>query len=427
VTVSTIPVRPPGSFSSIRSSDAHSTAGRSTLELAVGREPPVTLLYVELDSRIYVLPSFPPGEWFVGAVREGRAEVRWPDGSTGFLTARLRDGSAILARLRDRVESKYGEGTWKRYFAQASAALELTPGSRRDSVGPLDRVRGEFDAVADAYDARVSAQPVERYLKDRVAAFAVNALEGLDPILEVGPGTGYHTLPLLAAGHRVVAVDISERMLGQLRSRATSSGFADRLEVRCGPASELGRVMSDFPDGAFGGVFSAFGALDLERDLGELAPVLHRLVRPSGRFVLTSLNRPGWSPLFWELAMGRPRTAGARLRRSIPADGIRYPLTLYPRTPTDWDEALRPSFERLAVVGVSVLAPPFNANRPVRVLGRSGTGRLRRWDEWLTARRISWAASEWLFLTYLRTNDDGPAKSSSTGPPPAPAPRRAAG
>lgn len=389
--------------SALAMSDADRVAGRPTIELTVGRRPPVRLLYVELDSRIYVLPSFPPGDWFGGAVREGQAEIRWPDGSTRLAAARLEGDATLLAHLREQVESKYGEGTWKKYFGRGSVALELSPASVSTPFGPLDRVRGEFDSVAEAYDERVSSQPVERYLKDRVASLAGNALRGLDPILEIGPGTGYHTLPLLAAGHRVVAVDISERMLERLSARATEMGLAGRLQVRRGSTAELGRVMAESPDGSFSGVFSAFGALDLEGDLGAVVPVLRRLVRPGGRFVLTSLNRPGWSPLFWDLALARPRAAGARLRPSIPPDGIRYPLRLFPRAPKDWDEALHPAFEREAAVGVSVLAPPFNANRPVRSLGPTGTRRLRRWDQWLTERPFSWAAAEWLFLTYRRT------------------------
>lgn len=397
-------------------------AGRSTLEFRVGTRPPVTLLYVELDSHLFVLPSFPSGDWFSGAVREGRAEIRWPDGTVVPNSVRLRVEAELTSRLRERIESKYGAGTWARYFVRASAALELTPSTGTSASGRLDQVRDEFDAVAEEYDTRVSAQPVERYLKDRVADLAVRALDGLDPILEIGPGTGYHTLPLLAAGHRVVAVDISEQMLRQLRAHVASRGWSGRLETRTGPASELETLLADLGDASIGGAFTAFGALDLEPELAGTARTLARVVRPGGVFALTSLNRPGWAPFIWELAMGRPGAAGARLGHTIRPNRIRFPLELHPRSPSDWDGTLGSSFVREFAGGVSVLAPPFETRRPIELLGRAGVEKIQRWDRWFSRQSSAWAASEWLFLTYRRRDpidrtatESGPRHSPPTG------------
>ncbi|HYA71240.1 MAG TPA: methyltransferase domain-containing protein [Thermoplasmata archaeon] len=390
-------------------------SGRSAIELIVRGRAPVPLLFVGLDSRVYVLPSDPPGDWLSAAVREGEVDVRWPDGTLQRAAARLRSGRPLLEALQARLAEKYGAAVWTKYFATTRVALELTPGESPPERDPHDRIRGEFDSVADVYDGRLAQQPVEQYLKERVADLAIRALEGLDPILEIGPGTGYHTLRLLAAGHRVVAVDISERMLEQLQARATAGGWADRLELRLGAAAELAAATRSDRPGSFGGAFSAFGALDLERDLTSTVDALARLVRPTGRFAFAALNRPGWSPVLWELAMARPLAAGARLRPTIPADVIRYPLTLYPRSPLDWDRMLAPRFVGESVQAVSVLAPPFDASRPLRLLSAAGARKLRGYDAWLANRRSAWLASEWLFLSYRRLGDPAQAGAAANG------------
>ncbi len=384
---------------------------RRTIELAYSDAPPVRLLYVEEGPTVYVRPTRDAGAWFSGAMREGQVELAWPDGARGRRLVRLVEPGPRTAFVRALFEEKYGTQTCLRYFDGSDSALALIapedgwiPSGRTD----VERIRGEFDAAADFYDARVSAHPIDVYLKDRVSAFAEAAFEDRDPLLEIGPGTGYHTRRLLAAGHRVVAVDLSGGMLRRLRSSAEGAAWASRLELREGPVVELARVLSDLPDGYFAGMFSAFGALDLEPEVRAIASALARLIRPAGRLAFTSLNRPGWTPLLWELARGRPRAAAARTLRTIPPGRIEYPLALYPRQPSDWDGVLSPAFAREDVRGISTLSPPFDPRRLLRSIGSRGSRRLRRWDQWISDRPVSWPASEWLFLTYRRVGSPVP-------------------
>ena len=380
---------------------------RETIELLSDGEAPIPLLFARLGSSIYVVPSDPPGAWYSRAVRNGSVTFRTPGEKEVSATVHLREDQATMESVEGSFRTKYGSVVWDRYFAGAKSVLELDLSVPIMRPEEGDRIRGEFNAAADYYDGRIAQQPVEIYLKDRVAEIAVESLRGLDPILELGPGTGYHTSRLAKAGHRILAIDISERMLQQLRARARREGWADRLEVREGSAFQVEEVLKDVPDGSFGGAFSAFGALDLESDLTGTARALSRIVRPDGRFVLTTLNRPGWSPLLWELAMARPRAAAYRLRTAIPPGGIRYPLTLYPRSPSDWDRVLSPEFRRNFAQGISVLAPPFDATRALRFFGDEGGRRILRWDHWLTRRRSATRAAEWVFLSYRRATTSG--------------------
>lgn len=388
--------------SPIQSVGRSPATARSAIELTAETQPTVRLLFVEHRARTYVIPSDPSSAWFAAAVRERSCRVRWPDGRESLSTSSIVEDPGLRGRLQELFQSKYGAKVWMTYFEGRTEVLEIDPNRLPPPPTAAERIRGEFDAVSSSYDASIARQPIERYLKDRVIALSLDSLRALDPILEVGPGTGYHTLPLLAAGHRVVAVDISERMLEQVRRRADRAEMGDRLVTRTARFGELGSALVDLREGYFGAVFSAFGAFNLEPDLAPAALALSRLIRPGGRLVFTTLNRPGLVPLLWELALGRPAAAGFRVGGVVPPAGLRYPLELYLRSPVDWDRALSNGFVRQSARPVSVLAPPFDSDRAVRFLRTRGSERVRRWDAFLASRPFSWLTAEWVFLSYDR-------------------------
>ena len=361
-----------------------------------------------------MIPSESPSAWFAAAIREGSCRLKWADGRRSVAAAAPVQDRALVDRLQELFRAKYGPDVWRTYFAGRTEALEVDP--QREPVPPtaVDRIRREFDAVAPGYDAGIDRQPIERYLKDRVTALALDALRGRDPVLEVGPGTGRHTLPLLAAGHRVVAVDISERMLEQLRAKAGQRDVGGRLETRTARLGELDSALLDLPNGYFGAAFSAFGTFNLDPDVDAAARALSRLIRPGGRLAFTSLNRPGLIPLFWELFLARPSSAAYRVGETVPPGGLRYPLELHLRSPGDWDHTLAGGFVRESALPVSVLAPPFESDRVLRFLGRRGTERMRRGDAFLSSRSLAWVAAEWVFLSYRRENS---RSDPSTGGP----------
>lgn len=71
-----------------------------------------------------------------------------------------------------------------------------------------------------------------RYAKEILQIMGKVSCAGDPPkVLDLGAGDGIATLPFLALGAYVVAVDISERQLNQLEQRCRT--YSDRLEVRC--------------------------------------------------------------------------------------------------------------------------------------------------------------------------------------------------
>jgi 16S rRNA (adenine1518-N6/adenine1519-N6)-dimethyltransferase len=74
-------------------------------------------------------------------------------------------------------------------------------------------------------------------------------LRGDDVVLEVGPGFGSLTLPLLAAAHRVIAVEVDQMLAAELPATiaARAPQLAGRLSVVTADAARLTSVPGDPP------------------------------------------------------------------------------------------------------------------------------------------------------------------------------------
>ena len=144
-----------------------------------------------------------------------------------------------------------------------------------------------FDEYADRYEEEEFTRNTEveiRFLRERL-----RVPEG-GRILDVGCGTGRHSIGLALEGFRMTGVDLSGSMLEVARSRARDAG----VEVEWIHANAVDyRSDADF-DGVIclcEGAICLLGADDdpFERDLAILGNIYGSL-RPGGRLILNALN-----------------------------------------------------------------------------------------------------------------------------------------
>jgi demethylmenaquinone methyltransferase/2-methoxy-6-polyprenyl-1,4-benzoquinol methylase len=140
-----------------------------------------------------------------------------------------------------------------------------------------------FDRIAPRYDFLNRVLSFGRDASWRRRAVALAGLGAGERALDVGAGTGDLALALAKAGPsgRVVALDLSPKMLSRARLRADASiGFV------VGSAEAL-----PFPDGLFSCVVAGFAV----RNFGDLPRALEdmrRVLRPGGRAVVLELSLP---------------------------------------------------------------------------------------------------------------------------------------
>jgi len=150
-----------------------------------------------------------------------------------------------------------------------------------------------WDRASDSYERHWAAQlrPAQELLLEMAA------LAPEERVLDVACGTGLVTLPAARAvgpAGRVVATDLSARMVEIVADRAVAEGLGQVAAVRR-DAEALG-----FDEGAFDVVLCALGLMYVPDPVAALRE-FRRLLRPGGRalaLVWGERSRCGWAEIF---------------------------------------------------------------------------------------------------------------------------------
>lgn len=141
-----------------------------------------------------------------------------------------------------------------------------------------------FDRAVDYYDATRGYPPgVAEQLRDAIVATL--QLSRSARLIEAGVGTGRIALPFIEAGYFYVGVDLSRRMMGQLRRKL--NGRTHQMHLVCGDVMRL-----PVSDAAFDAVVMVH-VLHLVDDWRQALDEARRVLRPGGAVVLASDERDG--------------------------------------------------------------------------------------------------------------------------------------
>lgn len=144
-----------------------------------------------------------------------------------------------------------------------------------------------FDGYADRYDGEVFTKNTEAEVEFLIEQLQLPAGAA---ILDVGCGTGRHTVGLASRGYRMTGVDLSSGMLAVAGRRAESAGV--EVEWVHSNAADFRRAASfDAAICLCEGAMCLLGPDDdaLHRDMTVLANILDAL-KPGATFVLNVLN-----------------------------------------------------------------------------------------------------------------------------------------
>ena len=315
---------------------------------------------------------------------------------------RVTDPIALDA-ARARLRSLLGDGRYQEYFPGEVTTFSLAVPAVSGGRPPPSGIRDEFDTVAPWYAARLERDPFQRYLRARGLAILRRTFPQPAHLLELGPGTGAQTLEMLRAGHRIVAVDVSPRMIEELTRLAHREGLSERLTVREGTGGNLREALDFLPDGSLDGGFSLFGAMSLEERPEDTGRALARLLAPGASFVAGVLNWfAPWSSAQLLLA-GHPRLAWRRLRPREIVQGSLGELTIHRMTPAGLLRAFGAGFSLTRVEALSLGIPPFYSPALERFWGGAGMGALSRIDRKVARWGPLVRTAEHLAVTLSRT------------------------
>ncbi len=320
----------------------------------------VPLRFVEEAGRVYVLARNRPLPVWAKTILAAPL-VQWQIGDREFVgRARvITDPASLENRVALRLREEVGPTQFRQWFGSDYMGFVFD----KDVNGPegyAGRVEALFDSLAGGYDRSVAENPLDRKLRDVTLPILLQRFRPGERVLEIGCGTGLETIPLAAHGIRVLATDISEKMLDQLRRKATSQGLEDLIGTRHLAASDIRTLTDEFGPHSFAGAFSDFGALNCDEDPATTARALADLVAPGGSLVLAVWNRfCAWEFLAYALRL-RPRRAFARLRRPVPVGLSRFGVPVYSYDSGSFVRWLKPAFTTERITGLPVFVPPYD-------------------------------------------------------------------
>mgnify|MGYP001046499376 CR=1 FL=1 len=141
-----------------------------------------------------------------------------------------------------------------------------------------------FDRAVDYYDATRGYPPgVAEQLRDAIVATL--QLSRHARLIEAGVGTGRIALPFIEAGYFYVGVDLSRRMMGQLRRKL--DGRTHQAHLVCADIMRLPLSGAAFDAGVMAHV------LHLVEDWRQVLNEVRRVLRPQGAIVIASDERDG--------------------------------------------------------------------------------------------------------------------------------------
>lgn len=292
------------------------------------------------------------------------------------------EGKASVTRagsLKDPVfgafTRKYGEAeVRRRYWGQMEYVRIELLSSRPEDYDELvySDLEAAFDGVAETYDEHILGNPMNLWLRNRSVALMTKLFKPGDVVVEIGCGTGTETLSLARHGVRVIASDISSKMLSVLARKAVVQGLEERvIPIHCRPYDVLQRVR-DAGYESVDGAYSTYGAINTEPNLSRMMAGLHELINREGRLVLGVWNRYCLYEIAGYIMRMRPSMALARLRNPVPVGKSRFCVTTNSFSVGSMDTIVEKWFTRESVFGVEILLPPSNLARylpPGPILG----------------------------------------------------------
>jgi SAM-dependent methyltransferase len=237
-----------------------------------------------------------------------------------------------------------------------------------------------WDIAADDYDQIFPDTLIGHAQRDAVWQELSTVFHSGDRVLELNCGTGIDAVHLAENGVRVLACDISPRMIELARRRLHATKFGGLIDFRV-LATEGIRVLGN--EGPFDGAFSNFSGLNCVEDLPAVARNLAQLLRPGARVLLCMVGRFFVWEIAWYLAHGNPRKAMRRFKSgSVGRLSDNATVRVYYRSVGAVERIFAPEFQLRHRIGVGVTLPPSYAENCARRFPRI-LERLARADRWL--------------------------------------------
>ena len=243
--------------------------------------------------------------------------------------------------------------------------MDITSQSKIDDYEQLyyADVEAAFDAVAEHYDEHILGNPMNVWLRNRSVHHLSQIFNPGDTLLEIGCGTGTETILLAKLGLKIIATDISSKMIEVLARKAKDEGLSDAILPIQARTYALRKKLSDLGYGNLDGAYSTYGAINTEPRLSRLFRELHSIIKPGGHLVMGVWNKYCLYEMVGYSLRLKPSMAVARMRNPVPVGKSRFCINSYAYSVASLNKHLANLFQLKQVLGVEILLPASNLTR----------------------------------------------------------------
>ena len=278
----------------------------------------------------------------------------------------------------------------------------MTAPTLRADHTDLQQTGAYYDAFAEVAEERYTSNHVLVRVREafRRAVEPHPAASVLD--LGCGPGTDLAWFAARYPGRRYAGIDVSPRMVELARAKLGDRG----VRIARGCTEDIPRV---FSGEQFDLVYSFFGPLNTEPDLGRAVQALTHAVAPGGVLVLTFVSRTFILDTAMHLLRGRLRRAMARFFNRWRGYSEQTPLAASLFFPRQIEARFAPAFQVERREGFSIIYPAWYRADRFRPNGRAVRAL------WIADRALNrtplWSAGEHLLYVLRRSAEKSPSRS----------------
>ena len=217
-----------------------------------------------------------------------------------------------------------------------------------------------FDAIAEGYDLSFTFTEIGKLQREVVRKYLQSSILGKKKlnILELNSGTGVDAIWLAKDGHRVLATDISGKMLEIINQKVESEKLNSQIQT-------MNVDITQFKDYHFNErydfVFSNFGGLNCigQEDMRKLPEVISHLLELNGRIILVVMSKYCiWETIYFLMKFNFKNAFRRYSDVGATAQLNGSDLRTYYYTPKKVKDMFKTYFDVIAIKPVGFAIPP---------------------------------------------------------------------
>ncbi|MEM0117488.1 MAG: methyltransferase domain-containing protein [Conexivisphaerales archaeon] len=271
---------------------------------------------------------------------------------------------------------KYGDSVFLNWYKRSQICIQLKlTGAKKFSGGELhtissyrkwtentngyyDSVSDAFDSASEEYDFTIGNNWINTWIRKRSLSLLFSLITPSSMLLDVGCGTGEETLKVANRCRKVVAIDISKRMIEILEKKVRVHGLQNKVSPYVLPASEISKLEGIYGAQSFDIAYSLNGCLNCEPRLDVVSESLAKLIKPDGFFVCSVRNSVCASEMLSHLLTLQISKCTPRKKQPVMVSvgGMDVPAFYY--KPNEFASSFRPWFRVKKFFALPAVLPP---------------------------------------------------------------------